>query len=262
MDLKKPVTDPKVLEAIHIMRANNTPETRSQMVHAVMQGRFLAPVHIEPEPQTDENGCAVLTPDATVGFHMLPTKDGQRFLLAFTDWDELKKWKPAGKQQVLTIGFDEYSRVILRPDSVAAGFVINPFGVNVSFNKNFLASVQAQKGLSATSAVTQQTTIPSGTSVKLGQPQKRPDAMLQAVSAFLAERDSVRAAYLGLIEMENQTHYLIAVDLEGDCSGIFQGIAAVAKPYLGGVALDMVTLENSLGKEAAKQINPFYQKNE
>ncbi|WP_297427712.1 enhanced serine sensitivity protein SseB C-terminal domain-containing protein [Clostridium sp.] len=58
---------------------------------------------------------------------------------------------------------------------------------------------------------------------------------------------------------DNEKSYLIIVDFDGKKEEIFKGIADAAAPYLNGMIIDMVGIDN-WSKDAVKDVETFYKK--
>lgn len=148
------LANPMLLGAIELMKAENTDENRKLFVDELMKAHFLAPVEITPAPQINEDGMAMIAPDSEIQCPMLNTKSGVQYYMAFTDWNELKKWQNTNKQQTFMFRFEDYAGMLLSKDkdgnpSPAAGFVIDPFGSNVVIHKEmamkYMEAKMAQK---------------------------------------------------------------------------------------------------------------------
>lgn len=145
MEYNKSVSNPILVGAIELMKADNSPEHRNLFTNEMLKAEFFLPAQITPEPSMDDKGQVKLTAENKVQFPMLTAPDGKVFFMAFTDKMELKKWKDEEKQHTFAAVFDEYASMILRKDSQAAGFVINPFGSNIVVPKEMIGSVIAAR---------------------------------------------------------------------------------------------------------------------
>ena len=67
-----------------------------------------------------------------------------RFFPAFTDWEELRKLCGPKNQQTLVLSFDDYAGMVLN-DNNAAGFVLDPFGACLSFDRTMIGHLVARK---------------------------------------------------------------------------------------------------------------------
>ena len=124
-----------LLAAIAEMNTRNDRASREAVLDLIItQGQFLAPVKILP----GENG------EQNIQFTLLPNQSNQPFFPAFTSWDELRKLCGPQNQQTLVMTFDQYAGMILK-DNRAAGFVIDPFGCCLSFERPMLAHLVERK---------------------------------------------------------------------------------------------------------------------
>ena len=128
-----------LLEAAAEMARENTRRSREAVLDAVISSaRFLAPVTIlSPEEDPAGEGAAVQ-------FQLLPNQQGQPFFPAFTSWEELRKLCGPKNQQTLLLSFDDYAAMILR-DNRGAGFVIDPFGCCLSFDRAMVEHLVGRK---------------------------------------------------------------------------------------------------------------------
>ena len=62
----------------------------------------------------------------------------------FTSWEELRRLCGPKNQQTLLLSFDDYAAMILR-DGRGAGFVIDPFGCCLSFDRAMVAHLVQRK---------------------------------------------------------------------------------------------------------------------
>lgn len=150
MEFNKPVSNPMLVGAIELLKAEDTPDHREMFVNEVMKAAFLAPVVVTPVPEADESGNVRIQPGSQIQFPMLSTQDGKQFFMAFTDWMELKKWKDEENQQTFAMKFEDYAEMLFKKDpqgrvSPASGFVINPYGGNIAITKEMAAGFMAAK---------------------------------------------------------------------------------------------------------------------
>ena len=129
-----------LLTAAERMGREDTRESREAVLDAVISSaRFLAPVNLlsPKEGAVDGGGAAVQ-------FQLLPNQEGQPFFPAFTSWEELRRLCGPKNQQTLLLSFDDYAAMILR-DGRGAGFVIDPFGCCLSFDRAMVAHLVQRK---------------------------------------------------------------------------------------------------------------------
>ena len=128
----QPLSNAPLLSAVERMNRENSRPSREAVLDLVISSaRFLAPVTITPGPEEDAQAPGR---DAAIQFQLLTNQEGQPFFPAFTGWEELRKLCGPKNQQVLLLSFSDYAGMILR-DNRAAGFVIDPFGCCLSFDR-------------------------------------------------------------------------------------------------------------------------------
>lgn len=130
MEETKPLSNPELLAAVERMNREQSRESRETVLDLVIStARFLAPVTITPAPGEEVPGQEV-----TIQFQLLPNQSNQPFFPAFTSWEELRKLCGPKNQQTLVLSFPDYAKMVLQ-DGRAAGFVIDPFGSCLSFDR-------------------------------------------------------------------------------------------------------------------------------
>lgn len=152
MEFNKSVSNPMLVGAIELMKAEDTPEHRGMFMEEVTKASFMSPAVVEPKPQEDEEGKPAVSPGSMVQFPMISTGEGKRFFMAFTDEGEYKKWveKAAERLSVFALTLDDYAAMLLRKDAQgngcpALGVVINPYGANIILPKEMLAGMVSAK---------------------------------------------------------------------------------------------------------------------
>ena len=133
----RPIDNQALLDAIHRMNRENSRASREAVLDLVISSaRFLAPVTISPG-QPSGGGTAIQ-------FQLLTNQDGQPYFPAFTSWEELRKLCGPKNQQTLVLTFDDYAAMVLR-DNRAAGFVVDPFGSCLSFDRAMIEHLAVRK---------------------------------------------------------------------------------------------------------------------
>ena len=145
-DQNKPLTNPELAAAVDRMRRENSRESREVVLDLVITAaRFLAPVVITPAPEEQAGSQAALGQDTQIQFQLLTNQEGQPFFPAFTSWEELRKLCGPKNQQTLVLTFDDYAAMVVR-DVRAAGFVVDPFGACLSFDRAMVEHLVERKG--------------------------------------------------------------------------------------------------------------------
>ena len=134
-----------LLSAVERMNRENSRESREAVLDLVISSaRFLAPVDITPLPESGEGNQARLGAGTAIQFQLLSNQEGQPYFPAFTSWEELRKLCGPKNQQTLVLSFDDYAGMILR-DGRGAGFVIDPFGACLSFDRTMVEHLVRRK---------------------------------------------------------------------------------------------------------------------
>ena len=158
MEFNKPVSNPMLVGAIELMKAEDTQEHRNMFMGEVMKASFISPAIVEPEPVENEEGKLTIAPGSKVQLPMLNTPDGARFFMAFTDITEYGKWQEKNqKLPTFALRLEEYATMILRRDAKgnlcpALGMVINPFSANIVLPREMLAGMMSAKAAQAEKA--------------------------------------------------------------------------------------------------------------
>lgn len=252
----------ELLQAVAKMREDATQENQSHVLDIMVEAQYLAPVSITPEPET-EGGVMInieLPPDAQIRFHMIENASGERFFLAFSSFEEMAKWRQNANMQTIIVSFDDYAGMLQRAkeDASIAGFVIDPFGMNLIFGKEQTLSIKEIKDKYARTGKGHQ--IKEGQEIYVGEPLKYPTELAEALKVYFQEKEAVSKAYLQLMCQEEDESYLLILDCEGEKQTMFDEIAELAKPYLGGMLLDIMDSTTDLGAQIARKARPFYQK--
>jgi SseB protein. len=260
IDINKPITNPELVKAINEMAENNSQEKWNKVIDEVMKAHFISPIIISPSPEHPTNtNEVVLKQDTKISFNMIENNENQQFFLSFTDWEELRKWHFSENQQTLITTFDDLASMVLNEKGNAEGFVINPYGGSITFNKELIRSLKEEKERRAKGGVVEQV-VKRDTTVKLGQPRVYPKQMVDAISQHLKNKKNVKAAYLQLMIKEEEQSYLVIIDFTGDKREVFDGVAKVAMTYLNGMFLDMVPIDDEFGRTATRNVEPFYKR--
>jgi hypothetical protein len=105
------------------------------------------------------------------------------------------------------------------------------------------------------------------TQVLLGQPANYPSKMVDALTAFLAKRSNVKAAYLALMHdpsQDDKPRLLVGIDAEGDVEQIIREAGVVAAGTSpDGEPVDLVRIEGGdrgLSEYFIREVKPFYER--
>lgn len=139
----KVIENPQLIEAIAEMRKNFNQDTQNKVVNVTLRSSFLVPAVINKNTQlvadTDNNVKFEDKPEAK--FLLITHKEKGTFFPAFTDMDELMKFKTEQKFQGFAMKFADLAALTEKTPNVD-GFVINPMSHNLPYTKQMLLSIK------------------------------------------------------------------------------------------------------------------------
>lgn len=258
VDVNKPLENFRLNVLLKETKENQT-ETGMNMLfeEIVMNAHFLSVIFLSELPKPNEDGTATFQKNTTMQMPMLSSAGGKHFYPVFTDHAELARWQKMEKPNTLILTFDDYS-AFLEKNEQAEGIVINPFSDNFVLNRKLMAHLKTQKDL-RTKGVSRNK-ITKDTKVMVGEPKEYPTEMMKALQAHMKGVPAIERAWLRLMIKDNVQSFLVVVDFAGNREEIFGQIAAVARPYLKNIYLDMIPYQDGFGEKAVENVEPFYQK--
>ncbi len=133
------IKNPELIKAMNAMLKHDNAATRGGMAAALMEARLLSPVQ-QQTVLTEKGG-----PSTRVKFEDIQNTEGDRYYMAFTDMDEYAKWNAdQTHNQALIMTMEDFGNILIRNINDLKGFVINPYGENVSISKSLLLSLLKQ----------------------------------------------------------------------------------------------------------------------
>lgn len=134
------IRNPELIKAMRAMLQQNTEKTRSHMAAVLMESRLLSPIE-QQTVLTEREG-----PSSRIRFEDIKNAEGDKYYLAFTDMSEYNKWNEDGSHgHALIMTMEDFGTILIRNINDLKGFVINPYGENVSISKHLLLSLLKQK---------------------------------------------------------------------------------------------------------------------
>lgn len=262
-DPKKLPSNPAMKKAIEEAKAEDTPKNRNAVVNEMLRSTFLMPVHVSFDgapPKPDKEGKVPIPKNTRVSFALLSTTDKRQYFMAFTDWEELHKWRKEPGQQTMMLRFDDYAKLLEKNEQVA-GFVINPFGGNIRFERNNVSAIKKQRDtiLEARKKM-EEKRIKPGDKVVIVELSSYPDEMLAPVCDVLEKNPQVNEAYIQmLIVNDTDKSYLMVLDAPKD-NELFQEVVKAASAYLKEQKMDMrlTIAATPLGQQGIRGSEPFY----
>lgn len=248
MNIDQPITNEALVDIIGKVKQN---EVREELFwKEIFKAKFLCPVimNIAKNLQND-NSTIVLEEGTNISLLSIDNSQGEHFLMAFTDWNEVRKWKQEENQQTLVLTYEDYQGIILKNDSPYHGVVINPFGENVVLSRQLMINTRGNEH-----------TLQKGETVMLGVPKEYPSDMINKLKEYFTSTQNVDKAYLLWMVQGETSSYLLVLDTRTSPQRLFPAVGQVCQPYLNGKLLDMVLVDSNLGKIAIEEQAPFYVK--
>lgn len=246
MDINKPITNPKLLNAIEEMRKDNKKERF--FINELLKAKFLCPAKVELKNSVkDEKGQLIVGEGSTIALTSIDDQQGKHYLMAFTDWKEIGKWSQEENLQTIILTCEDYQKFLTKEDSPYAGFVINPYGANIMLNNEILENIHSNE-----------MTMQAGESVMIGEPKDYPTEMVRKLKQMFKDIKEIRCAYLLWMARNNETSYLLVLDANGNEQKLFPVVGEICKPYLKGNFIDMVPFSSQFGQRAVENQKPFY----
>lgn len=250
MDINKPITNPRLLNAIEEMRKDNTKE--QFFVNELFKANFLCPAKVElKNSEKGGKGQITLGEGSTIALTSIDDQQGKHYLMAFTDWEEIGKWSREENIQTIILICEEYQQILNKEDSPYAGFVINPYGANIMLNKDLLNGIHPSEMI-----------MQVGESVMIGEPKDYPTDMVEKLKQMFKDIKEIRGAYLLWMARNNETSYLLVLNANGNEQKFFPVVGEICQPYLKGNFIDMVPYSTQFGQRAVENQKPFYASSE
>ena len=146
-ELDKQIQNMDLIIAIRKLQDQDSAENRNAMVNQMMRSKFITPAFVPKEEE--EKTSKEQSTRIQVNFKVVTSKDGKKFLPAFTDTQSFNGWleKSGIKEPMkkMVMNFDVYAQYILNSKGQLSGFIINPFSENVVFPEPMIRSLAKQK---------------------------------------------------------------------------------------------------------------------
>lgn len=134
------IRNPELVEAMRAMLRHDNEKTRGHMAEILMNARLLSPIQ-QQTVLTEKEG-----PSTRIKFEDIQNTEGDKYYLAFTDMDEYAKWnEDESHNRALIMTMEDFGNILIRNINDLKGFVINPYGENVSISKSLLLSLLKQR---------------------------------------------------------------------------------------------------------------------
>lgn len=134
------IKNSELVAAMRAMVKHDSPQNRSRMAAALAEAKLLSPIQTQTVLMEKEG------PSTRIRFEEIRNTEGDSYYLAFTDIDEYNKWNDdESHNQALIMRLEDFGNILIRNINDLKGFVINPYGENISISKELLLSLLKQK---------------------------------------------------------------------------------------------------------------------
>ena len=206
------IENAELVELLGKIREDNGEENMIALLKVAAASKFIVPV------DGDEGNYS---------FHAVSDKNGLKYMVVYSDTDSFEvafqdKYK---KQKGVTAGFGDLVEVVMTEKMGLSGFVINPGVEEVLFGKDMVKLIARQMGIGG-----------DGT-VKVGEPDKYPPELHEALTDYLKIEPSVSRIWVRLMR-ENGTDriswlIIAETDLEGEqLKYLLDNLRKYCLPYL------------------------------
>ncbi|MBQ2798443.1 MAG: enhanced serine sensitivity protein SseB C-terminal domain-containing protein [Ruminiclostridium sp.] len=203
MDLLKKkvmaIKNPELLAAMREIKASEKPEegVQKKYVNAIMKASFVVPVAIK---SVDADG------KLKMDISHLKNKQGDAYIMAFTDYDTLLKAAKGASTEPQALGFTygDLVRMVSEKGCPMKGFAINPFTENI-----IIGPQQAH----AISMLSIQMKVESGEMAVINELPTIPFEITAPIEKYFDKVKTVRKAYLMSLKRADEERRLVIVDL-------------------------------------------------
>lgn len=231
------IENTELVKLLGKIRSDNSEENMIALLKEAAASRFIVPV------------------DGTEGsysFHAVSDKNGLKYMVVYSDSDTFEvafenKYK---KQQGVAAGFGDLIEVVMSEKMGLSGFVINPGVEEVLFGKDMIKLIAQQMGIGG-----------DGTA-KVGEPDKYPPKLLDALNEYLKIEPSVSRIWVRLMR-ENGTDrltWLIIAEssLEGEpLRYMLDNMRKYCLPYLDNMDAYCASSKEEFASQVINGVKPF-----
>jgi hypothetical protein len=251
-------TNPFLLEKMKQLALEDNDQSRRAYYQAVLISTFLVPVAGPSQPSQDPNPAAPFTQT----FIMLKDNIGLKYILAFTDVDALRTYKPEG------------CNVSIAPASIlletAVKNDISTILINHQYHTGAVLKAREIEALAEgimpvlEDGPAVALTLPEGTPRTVKPLTRAPAGMVQALRAVLSEAAFIRQAFLFSSEIgRGRAHAVVGLELSAEAGTqlgeLVDRLGRMMKEFLDPAEFaDIMVLDRDLLESVSAVVAPFY----
>ena len=245
MNINEPISNPKLVSAIEGLSNNNA--TQQKFFEELAQAK-LCPADIQLQNSTRDGKEIVVGEGSSISVKHIEDTEGNKFLMAFTDWKELYKWNSSKEQQTVIFGYKDFQSIMKEARDVYSGIVINPFGANIVITLPMLDGLEND------------CIIKKEEQVLIGIPAEYPTELINNLCIYFDKEKSVDKAFLLWMVRGEEGSYLLILDSKEDPNILYPRIGNFCSRFLKDKMLDIVSVNSDFGKNVIKEHKSFYER--
>lgn len=246
MNINEPISNPKLVNAIEGLSNNNA--TQQKFFEEFAQAKLLCPADIQLQNSTRDGNEIVVGEGSSISVKHIEDTEGNKFLMAFTDWKELYKWNSSKEQQTVIFGYKDFQSIMKESRDVYSGMVINPFGANIVITLPMLDGMEND------------CIIKKEEQVLIGIPAEYPTELINNLCVYFDKEKSVDKAFLLWMVRGEEGSYLLILDSKEEPNILYPRVGKFCSRFLKDKMLDIVSANSDFGKNVIKEHKSFYER--
>lgn len=244
MNISEAITNEKLIIIMEKLKKNDI--YQEDFLKELVDAKFLCPVKMELQNNTTHENKSVIGKGSSLSIMSITDNQENHYLMAFTDWDRLRKWNLNFNQQTLIFSCEDYMTIMKQNNQKYQGMVINPNEENLVVTLPF---VEGRK----------EYVLPKGERVMIGEPYDYPTDLVKRLVKDFNKSETIKRAFLLWMVRGKEASYLLVIDSNLDPDKIYPRIGEICKAFLGEKMLDIVSANSSFGKSAILNCVPFFE---
>lgn len=238
-EIRGKIENPKLKRAMDGLRASEqngvaSKKAQDYFTQELLRAKLLCPVELQDMTPPPAEGVPVKI-EGRIKMFVLNSSDKRSFLMAFTDAEELKKWRDKEEEQIMVWSIARYANIIMKPGCPHDGIVINPYGENIIVKKEYIPKLMHRLQM-----IQRPFIVGDEQEAVLDDYSAYPDGLMVALCDYLEESGDVRRAYITEMTKDGETEYLLIVDTTENPRYLFPCINNVAEQYLGDKKMSII----------------------
>ena len=245
------IKNPELLAALKLINTDNTEENMLGVLKEAVKAKFILPV------EGNEEG--------KMRFHAVEGDEGRIYQIVYSDSESFNLAFVNKKQNGIVAGFMDLADLVLNENSKINGFVVNPGKENVLFREDMLRTIIEEfkkDGIIKDIPSKVEKTTSQSLNIKVGDPDKLPEGMGNAVIDYGAKKDEIFRIFIQLMQREGleKPEWLFVVDHTGRNDEVFTELGEAVGPFLDGLHFVMIDMGDPIAEKVIAGKVPVYVK--